>query len=284
MKTRIQLILSFLPLAVLLAVAYLWPVFSNVRASFHDDGGTFVGLQNYSDVLTSYYFTDSLLFSLKVSVLSTVISMVLAIILALALRETFVGKKLAVFICQYNLSIPRMAAAMIMLFLISQTGWLSSIAHWLGLTDSAAQFPFLAYDSRGIGLMIVFIWKFAPYICMSVLGILQGASLEFEHQAATLGIGKVKRFFHIILPNIIPATAVASILVFAASFGDYEVPAILGSAQSRPLSVMVYLKYLDPHLRNRPEAFVIMVLMTCVLMAVIITYWLLVTRRERGRR
>jgi putative spermidine/putrescine transport system permease protein len=267
-----------------MAIAYLWPVFSNVQSSFQDETGTFVGLQNYTDVLQSYYFADTLLFSLRVSLISTIISMILAVILALALRETFVGKKLAVFVCQYNLSIPRMAAAMVMVFLISQTGWLSSLAHWLGLTDTAAEFPFLVYDAKGIGLIVVFVWKFAPYICMSVLGILQGASLEYEHQAATLGIGKLRRFIHVILPSIIPATSVASILVFAASFGDYEVPAILGSAQARPLSVMVYLKYLDPHLRDRPEAFVLMILMTCVLMAIIISYWLLATRGERRGR
>ncbi|MDR2197068.1 MAG: ABC transporter permease subunit [Coriobacteriales bacterium] len=282
MRSRLSLIGSFLPLALLMALAYLWPVLVTVQASFADDAGVFVGAQNYEDTLTSYYFIDSLLFSLKVSLVSTLVSMILAVVLALALRETFVGKKLALFICQYNLSVPRMAAAMIMVFLISQTGWLSSLAHEMGIYDSAAQFPFWVYDAGGVGLITVFVWKFTPYICMSVLGILQGASLEYEHQAATLGIGRVKRFVHVVLPSIIPATAVASILVFAASFGDYEVPAILGSAQSRPLSVMVYLKYLDPHLRDRPEAFVIMVIMTLVLMAIIVTYWLCATRSERN--
>jgi putative spermidine/putrescine transport system permease protein len=279
----LKLILAFTPIIVLMGVAYVWPVCSNIVASFQDNHGEFVGWQNYSDVTGSYYFWDSLFFSLRTSLLATIISMIVAIILALALRESFLGKKLAVFLCQYNLSIPRMAAAMIMLFLLSQTGFLSSVAYQLGFTDGTASFPWLVNDSLGIGLIIVFVWKFAPYICMSVLGILEGASLELEQQAASLGVGKVKRFFHVVLPTIIPATAVSSILVFAAAFGDYEVPAILGSSSSRPLSVMVYLKYLDPHLRDRPEAYVLMILITLVLMATIITYRWLTSSNSRKR-
>jgi putative spermidine/putrescine transport system permease protein len=209
--------------------------------------------------------------------------MALAIILALALRETFPGKKLALFVSQYNLSIPRLAAAMIMVFLLSQTGFLSSLAHKAGLVESVKDFPWLVYDSKGIGLMTVFIWKFFPYIGLSVLGILQGASIEYEQQAATLGVGKLKRFFHVILPAVIPSAAVSSILVFASSFGDYEVPAILGSARRRSVSVMMYLKYVDPDMKDQPEAFAMMILTSLTLMAVILTYRRLTASGARKR-
>jgi putative spermidine/putrescine transport system permease protein len=266
-----------------MAVAYVWPIITNIQGSFTDQNGQFVGWDNYVSVLNSYYFWDSLLFSLKISLVATAVSVVLATILALALRETFVGKKIAVFICQYNLSVPRLAAAMIVVFLVSQTGFLSSISHALGFTESLKDFPWLVYDSGGIGLILVFTWKFVPYIAMATLGILQGASLEYEHQAATLGVNKIKRFFFVLLPTIIPATAVSSILVFASAFGDYEVPAVLGSAQERALPVLVYLKYYDSNFRNQPEAFVLMIIMTLVLSAIILTYRWLTKKNTRKR-
>jgi putative spermidine/putrescine transport system permease protein len=266
-----------------MAVAYVWPVLTVIQGSFSGEDGRFAGWRNYWDVLNSYYFWDSLLFTLKVSLLSTAISMALAIVLALALRETFPGKKIALFISQYNLSIPRLAAAMIMVFLLSQTGFLSSLAHRAGLTESVRDFPWLVYDSKGIGLMIVYTWKFIPYIGLSVLGILQGASLEYEQQAATLGVGKLKRFFHVILPAVVPAVAVSSILVFASSFGDYEVPAILGSSQKRSVSVMLYLKYVDPDMKDQPEAFAMMVLTSLTLMAAILIYRRLAASGARKR-
>jgi putative spermidine/putrescine transport system permease protein len=275
--------LPFLPLVVLMAIAYVWPVAAVVRGSFFDDGGRFAGLANYADVLGSYYFWDSLLFTLRVSLVSTAISMALAVILALALRERFAGRKLALFISQYNLSIPRMAAAMMMVFLLSQTGLLSSIVHKLGLTRSVGDFLWLVYDAKGIGLIIVYVWKFFPYIGLSALGMLQGASREYEQQAATLGAGKFKRFFYVVLPTVVPAIAVSSILVFAASFGDYEVPAILGSPQKRSVSVMMYLKYVDPDMRDRPEAFAMMVLISIALVAAIVAYYRLTSRGARKR-
>jgi ABC-type Fe3+ transport system permease subunit len=123
-----------------------------------------------------------------------------------------------------------------------------------------------------VGLVIAFTWKFFPYIGMSVLGVLQGASTEFEMQAACLGLGKFKRFVHITLPLIVPATSIASIIVFAAAFGDYEIPAILGSSSHRMLSIYTYTLFTDSALMNKPHAYVLMILMTLVLMVIILLY------------
>jgi putative spermidine/putrescine transport system permease protein len=283
MRHRFSLLAAFLPLIILMSVAYIWPIVTVIQGSFTGDGGQPVGWQNYTDILNSYYFWDSLLFTVRVSLIATVISIALAVVLALALRGTFAGKKLALFISQYNLSIPRLAAAMMMVYLLSQTGLLSSLSHRIGLTEAVGDFPWLVYDSKGIGLVIVFVWKFFPYIGMSVLGILQGVSLEYEQQAATLGIGKFKRVAHVILPTVIPAISISSILVFAAAFGDYEVPAILGSSQKRSVSVMLYLKYVDPDMKDRPEAFAMMALTSLMLMAVILTYRSLTSSGARKR-
>ncbi|MDR1603415.1 MAG: ABC transporter permease subunit [Gracilibacteraceae bacterium] len=280
---RFTAVLPFLPLVVLMATAYVWPVGTVVRGSFIEADGT-AGIGNYRQILESYYFRDALFFSLRTSFLSTFIAMALALVMALALRDTFPGKRLALFMSQYNLSVPRLAAAMIMVLLLSPTGFLSSAAYSLGLTDGVAGFPWLVYDAKGIGLVITFVWKFFPYIGLSVLGILQSASRELEEQAATLGVGPWRRFFHVVLPTVIPAVTVSTILVFAASFGDYEAPAILGSAQRRSISVMLYLKYVDPDMKNPPEAFAMMVLSSLVLMVLILGYrWLTAGgARKRG--
>ena len=272
MKDRALFILSFVPLFALMALGYVIPVASNIVMSMQDDYGNYVGLQNYIDVFTSYYFIDSVLFTLKIALCSTAIAMVIAVVVALALRETFVGKQLVVFMFQFNLTIPRMAAAMMMLLLMSQTGMISQITNALGITQGASGFPWLVRDSEGVGLIATFAWKFFPYIGMSVLGVLQGASREYEDQAAVLGVGKFKRFWHVTLPMIIPATSIASIIVFAAAFGDYEIPAILGSASHHTLSIYTYIKYSDTALMDRPESYVLMVTMSVILIAVILLY------------
>ena len=255
-----------------MVLGYAVPVVSNIIGSLQDKQGGFVGFENWTRVLTSYYFIDSLLFTLRIALVSTALAMVIAVICALALRRTFIGKKLVVLMFQFNLTIPRMAAAMMLLLLLSQTGFLSQITHAIGITQGTADFPYLIQDQAGVGLIIAFTWKFFPYIGMSVLGILQGASLEYEDQAAVLGVGRWRRFWHITLPMIVPATSIASIIVFAAAFGDYEIPMVLGSPSHRVLSIYTYLKYSDPAMMNRPESYVLMVVMIVVLMAVILLY------------
>lgn len=284
MGKRSHEVLAFVPLGLLMALAYTLPVLANLLKSLQNEKGEYVGLKNYADVLSSYYFTDSLLFTLRIALVTTVVAMVIAIVVALALRETFAGKRIVLFLFQYNLCMPHIVAAMMMIMLLSQVGVLSSLAYRAGLTESARDFPWLVRDSRGIGVTVAFVWKYFPYIGLSVLGVLQSASPEYERQAATLGIGRWKRFFHVVLPQIIPATATASIIVFASSFGEYEIPALLGASAHRSLSVMVYMKYCDMSTRDLPAAYAMMTMMTLVLMAFIISYYLLTTRKRGDRR
>ena len=65
---------------------------------------------------------------------------------------------------------------------------------------------------------------------------------------------------------------VLAAIVFAAAFGDYEIPMVLGNSSHRVLSIYTYLKYSDPDFMNRPESFVLMVSMIIVLMIVILLY------------
>lgn len=280
MKGKLALIGSFAPIVVLMAVGYVVPLCSNVLQSLQDDAGAFVGLDNYVDVFTSYWFLDSLAYTLKIALVSTLLAMVIAVVVALALRGTFAGKKLTLLAFQFNLTIPRMAAAMMVMLLLSQTGMVSQAAYALGLIGSPSEFPWLVHDSEGLGIIIAFVWKFFPYIGMSVLGILQGASAEYEDQAAVLGVGAFKRFWHITLPLILPATFVASIIVFAAAFGDFEIPTVLGGSSHRMLSVLTYLKYSEPALMDRPASYVLMVVIPLVLMAVILAYRRLAQPKE----
>ncbi len=281
MKRTIEKVLAFLPLFLLMGGSYLIPILSNIVNSLRNDVGDYVSFRNYTDVWNSYYFLDSFWFTLKIALITTIVSTLLAIIVAMALRETFFGKNIVLFLFQYNLCIPHMVVAMMMIMLLSQTGVVSMLSHMLGFTEGAESFPWLVRDSKGIGIILTFVWKYFPYIGLSALGILQGASLEYEHQAAVLGVGKYKRFFHVILPNILPAISVAMIMVFTAAFGEYEIPALLGSSAHRSLSMMIYMKFCDLSTRNVPQAYAMMSMMVIALMAVIVTFYG-ITAKKRG--
>ena len=133
--------LAFAPLLLLMAAAYTLPVLSNLMKSLQNERGEYVGLKNYADVLSSYYFLDSLRFTLRIALVTTVVAMVIAVIVALALRESFIGKKIVLFLFQYNICLPHIVAAMMMIMLLSQMGIVSSLCYHAGLTSGANSFP-----------------------------------------------------------------------------------------------------------------------------------------------
>ena len=91
-----------------------------------------------------------------------VVAMVIAVIVALALRESFIGKKIVLFLFQYNICLPHIVAAMMMIMLLSQIGLLSSLAYRLGITESAKAFPWLVRDSKADPFAWLTGWSNAP--------------------------------------------------------------------------------------------------------------------------
>ena len=59
--------------------------------------------------------------------------MVSAVILAMAIRKTFIGKRLTLFLLQFDVSMPAVTCASMMLIAFSQTGFTSSLFYNLGL-------------------------------------------------------------------------------------------------------------------------------------------------------
>ena len=89
-------------------------------------------------------------------------------------------------------------------------------------------------------------------------------------------------FRHVLLPLIFPGLVSASVLVFAFTFGAYEIPAVLGAHYPAALPVLAYRSYTDVDLAARPEAMA-MAVVIAVISAVLIAVYLRATRRAGGR-
>ena len=239
-------------------------------------GNTHLGLQGYASILTSARYAEQfwtgLMLSLWVSLASTTISAVLAVGAALLIRRTSWGRKLAVFLFQFNLPIPHIVAAIGVLFLLSQSGLLSRLGAQIGLLDAPSDFPILLRDRYGIGTIISYVWKEVPFIGIIVLAVLQSVGENYEDSARNLGANGWQRFRHVVLPLISPALLSTSIIVFAFIFGAYEVPEILGVRYPRVLPVMAVRFFLNADLNARVEANALSVTITAIVVALVIGY------------
>ena len=233
-------------------------------------GMTDLSLAAYREVLTDDDFLDSLALTLYVAGASTLISTVLAVLAALALRRA--SGRLSAVVFQLPITIPHLLAAVGIALVISQTGLGARLAAALGLIGEPREFPALLYDRYSVGIILTYVWKEVPFVALVVLASLRGVAVELEDVARTLGAGAWQRFWYVVFPVISPGIVAASLIVFAFTFGAFEVPYLLGKSYPTVLPVTAYNEYRDIDLSARPAAMATNVLIALVIAAVTAAY------------
>jgi putative spermidine/putrescine transport system permease protein len=228
--------------------------------------------EHYADVLTDSTFLSSLWLTFRIAFISTAVSTVLAVGLALVLRQGFAGSGIAKFVFQIPLPVPHLVAASGLVLLLTQSGIFARIGAGLGVIDRPADFPPLVFDRPGVSIILTFLWKEIPFIGLVVLAVLQSVGPQYEEVARTLGANARQRFFHVLLPLIMPGLVSTSIIVFAFTFANYEIPLLLGVRSPTTLPVLAFHSYQDTNLALRPEAMAISVILAIIAILLLVGY------------
>lgn len=239
-----------------------------------------LNLDAYRAVFGRVDFYRSLWLTLWIAGVSTAVATILAILFALTLRRAFRGKAVTTFLFQLNLPIPHLVGAIAIFFLFAQSGFLSRIVYLFGFIRDPAQFPALVYDPYALGIILEYVWKTTFFIGIIILAILHGMDDAYEDVARNLGANRWQRFRYVIFPFILPGVLSSSVLVFAFTFGAFEVPLLLGQRFPSALPVLAYRAYTDVDLNARPEAMAMSVIITIVNAALIFVYMRLVKGSE----
>jgi putative spermidine/putrescine transport system permease protein len=235
-------------------------------------GGTGAGrsLDAYRRLLADTEFVRSLLLTLHVAVTSTVLAVVLGIGAALLLRRLVRGRRLATTVFQLNLPLPHVVGAVAILAILGQSGLLSRVAAQTGVIEGPASFPALVFDPYAIGIIVQYVWKEVPFIGIVALAILRSTGHDLEEAARTLGASPWQRLRHVIMPLLLPGVLSAVVIVFAFTFGTFEVPVLLGRSFPAVLPVLAHQRYTDVDLAARPEAMAISVVITVLVLVVVV--------------
>ena len=236
-----------------------------------------ITLDAYRKIFTREDFYRSLILTVWIGLASTVLSTILAIACALVLRQTFRGKRGVTFIFQLNIPIPHIVGAIGILFLFSQSGFLARMANAVQLINEPSDFPALVYDRYAIGIILEYVWKTTCFTGVIVLAVLQSIGEDYEDLARTLGANRWQRFRYVVLPLIMPGVLSSSILVFAFTFGAFEIPFLLGQRYPSALPVLAFRNYTDVDLNARPDAMAMSVFIA-VMITVLIFIYMKVTR------
>lgn len=282
MQDRLKIALLLAPALIVILVLFFGGLGVGLLRSFNYMpviGLNDPNLDAYRSLLSSSEVYRSFGLTLYIATTSTVIATVLAVAAALLLRRSFPGRAVASFLVQLNLTIPHLVGGIGILYLFSQSGSFARLAHEYAVIAKPADFPALIFDPYAIGVILTYVWKEVPFITVITLATLQALGDDHETIARTLGATRCQAFRHVLLPQIMPGVLAASAIVFAFTFGAYEIPALLGASHPQTLPVIAYRSFTDVDLAARPQAMALAILIALISALMIVVY----SRALRGK-
>ncbi|MFK7891961.1 MAG: ABC transporter permease [Granulosicoccus sp.] len=255
MRARIWLLL--LPALIVIGILFFGGlIFGFLRSLNYMPiiGLTSPNLQAYQSVFLDSQTYISFALTFHIAFTSTIVSAFFAVLAALLLRQHFAGRAVASFLFQLNLTVPHLVGAIGIMYLFSQSGSFARLGAQWGWIARPSDFPELIFDPYAIGIILQYVWKEVPFIGLIILANMQSIGTDYENVARSLGASRWQSIRYVLLPLIFPGLMSASVIVFAFTFGAYEVPALLGASFPEALPVLAYRKYTDVDLAARPEA------------------------------
>ena len=197
------------PFLLFFVLFVLYPLLKNLYYSFTNynlgNKTKWIGLSNYRELFTDYWFLESLRNTAVYALLSVIFLTVLGLFISVLLNQRSRLVKIArtAMIIPYATSM--VAVSMIWLYLLDPTtGYVSKLLVALGVGNPPLWLddPSLARPS----LIGINIWKNLGYCMIIYLAGLQGIPPELYEAATVDGAGFLQKHWKITLPQIAPVT------------------------------------------------------------------------------
>ena len=210
LSQRIYPYLSILPVAIVIALFAIYPIVHAVRMSFYQylltrpNVHPFVGLGNFVNVITSYYFRDSIQITGIYTVATVVGVIVYGLGVALLMNTKVRLSTPLKIVILLPWALPAVVSGLLWKWILNADfGILNGILYALGLIDS--YIPFLADPTLAkASLIMAHIWKEGPLVAIFFLAGLQLIPDELYEAAKIDGGSSWKVFRNITLPLLRP--------------------------------------------------------------------------------
>ncbi|WP_118132592.1 ABC transporter permease subunit [Oceanicella sp. SM1341] len=252
---RVQFSSRWLPYAFLapqmaiIFVFFYWPSAQAVQSSLYLEdpfgfGSTFVGLDNYADILSSREYLGIAKFTLVFTVLVTGLSLGLGLLLAVkadaVLRGAHAYKTLLIWV--YAVA-PPVAGLIGMMFFDQHIGPLVRLAGVFGWDMKVG----LDYTDTAVAMITVSVWKQIPYNFIFFLSGLQSLPASVREAAFIDCRSGARRFATVTLPLLAPTAFFLLIMnmtyALFETFGVIDV-IVKDKAANNPIT-LVYKVYMD---------------------------------------
>ncbi|MDH5858243.1 sn-glycerol-3-phosphate ABC transporter permease UgpA [Lampropedia aestuarii] len=266
------------PQVLLTLVFFIWPAGQAVYQSFlrEDPFGlqsTFVGLANYSQVLSDPNYLHSVRVTMVFNLLTAVIAMGLALLLALAAERIVRGKRIYRTLLIWPYAVAPAVAGMLWLFMFNPA--MGSLAYLLR-SCGVARDPLLNANQAMAMVVAAAAWKQVSYNFLFFVAGLQAIPQALLEAAAIDGASGARRFWTMVFPLLAPTTffllVINTVYAFFDTFGI--IYTVTGGGPAKATETLVYKAFSDGfvHLNLGSSAAQSVILMAVVIALTILQF------------
>lgn len=264
--TIVLLLLPGLGLIVVLVGTVVAMAVAQSVGYFNFSGDSGFSWDHWQRQLAAPLLYASVLYSLRIALVSALLSVALAYPIALWLRRPFFGSTALGALLKAPMMVPGLVAAFLFVNVIAFHGFLNEALIGLGVIDK----PFRMQNDRyGIGVMFLQVWKNMPFALLLLGGAVRSIHPDLFDSARDLGAGVWSRWRKIVLPLTLKAMQAALIIIFIGAAGDYSFQTIAGPTNVSSLAQYMYMTQHEFGAWNE-AAVVAVVLMTVALLGALV--------------
>jgi multiple sugar transport system permease protein len=223
------------PAFVLRLSTAAYPIAQTILLSFTNldllkGTNSYIGLQNYTAMTKNASVTASVSFTIIYVVASTVLNLVVGMGIAQLLNATFRGRWFARTINLIPWAIPTIVAGYVFRWLLDDKFGLIPV--WVQAFTGAHWIVFINPNASRLAVILVQVWKEAPFMAVIFLAGMQGVPLDLYEAARVDGANAWQRFWNITIPMIKPLVITMGIFRLIWSLASFDL--VYGLTQGAP--------------------------------------------------
>lgn len=237
----------------------LVPLFSLCLTSFFPQQS--FSLSSYWGLFKDVYFQQVFMRSMRLSLLSTFVCALLGFPSAYYISKHSKHKGMMMAFAVFPMFTSPVIRSFSWMVILGKRGIVNNFLVAIGLFSKPQS---LLYNE--FSMTVGFVQLFLPQMILSLIGVMDNIPDDLTLAAGNLGAGRLRSFFEVVFPLSVSGLVTGSVLVFTGCMTAYTTPQLLGGADTRVLSTMVYQYAMS--LRDWTQASVVAVVMIVVTMLV----------------
>ncbi|ASK66649.1 ABC transporter permease [Brachybacterium avium] len=225
------------PALIWVIVFALWPFLNTIVLSFTDarplTGGSFVGLENYTDLLGDQRFWNALVTSLVYVALCVPFLTFLPLLMALLVEKEIPGISAFRTTFYFPVIASVVVVGLIWTWLFDSRGIINEALEFIGLIQEPI--PFLASRWGLIGTAVLLtVWKGLGYYMVVYLAALGNVGRELHEAAAMDGANGLRRLLSVTIPGVRGAMFLVSALITVSAMRVFTELYVLSNGSGGP--------------------------------------------------